>query len=149
MGYNLNILLLTNILIGTGRPGYKMHLRLNLPRDLSEDEDDDDEGNIASLTPHMEDGMYDDQLSFPYDVTCHVTVFDQTDDPDVLRHHQASVTWHRMSREERDSDTRGRPVPVLNLLSRNELVCGRFNSHDGTVVMLVQLSHLAPTNQLM
>ena len=116
----------------TGCPGYKVCISLELNGHSEGGQD------FASLFVILENGKFDEELRFPFNSVCHVTVYDQSDG--VASNYQADIQCTNVPRcyleGERSNSQRGR----LRFMPTRTLQGERF-CRDGVIYMEFVVDH--------
>ena len=128
----------------TGRPGYRLSLTLELAgfRDYNE--------IYTSIFVNLEKGMYDEQLKFPFEGICYVTLFDQVHIGS--REGQVNYTTHvvcsQVPRCLHDEAGQGNQRGRLRFMRTNDLLRGRY-VHQGALLLQIDASNLLPSEYVM
>ena len=116
----------------TGCPGYKVCISLELNGHSEGGQD------FASLFVILENGKFDEELRFPFNSICHVTVYDQSDG--IVSNYQADIQCTNVPRcylqGERSNSQRGR----LRFMPTHTLLGERF-CKDGIIYMEFIVDH--------
>lgn len=119
----------------TGQPGYKFSVLLKPTGITAED------GSYASLYVIMEKGCYDDNLNFPFNGTCQVTIFDQSQDVGARQHFSTAIMCNNVSRvrEATEDCKRGR----AKLMKSDKLLGDKFVC-NGSLAILIDINPNTP-----
>jgi len=124
----------------TGLPGYKLRICLEIAgyREASE--------IFASVFVAIESGAHDDQLRFPFDGTCYITLFDQRQDVEERENHRATIVCRKVPQNTAAGHTESRRRGLLKFIRTGELLQGRY-VRGGELLMQVQVTHFMPHEQ--
>ena len=114
----------------TANPGYRVSASL----DLSGSHNDFD--SFVSFNLIMEDGKYDELLSFPFSGLCQVTVFDQSDNS-TKYHHSTLVTCHSLSRYSHNAE-KASSQEYQTFMKANDFLSDKY-VRNGTVFVEVKV----------
>ena len=122
----------------TGLPGYKLRLFLELAGFR--------EGNeiFASIFVGLEKGAYDDQLKFPFDGTCYITLFDQSDEVEGRSNHRVTILCSKVPQCAGEGLNENGKRGFLKFMRTSDLLQGRF-ARRGSLTMQIQTTHFMPT----
>ncbi len=104
----------------TGVPGYKIKLYLEVAGHTEGDR------LYSSMFVSLEKGNYDDNLKFPFDGTCFITMLDQSDSVRERRNHTTEIVCSQMGRCTTEGSSENRRRGKLKFVLTEDLLSGHF-----------------------